>query len=139
MAIIASVAFSCSSDSDSGPAPTIVGKWNLSKTVSTVAGATDTQPYTDNEVGCDKDYVEFVTGGTLKNIVFFKNAQSICTEDAGEQGTWTQANNALNITGGEFEGTYQVAKLSNSELRITASSTVGGAPVTVTYYFNKAS
>ncbi|AWA30809.1 hypothetical protein HYN48_12365 [Flavobacterium magnum] len=139
MAAIASLAFSCSSDSDSGPAPTIIAKWNLTKTVSVVSGTTDTDPYTDNEPGCDKDYIEFVTGGVLKNIIFFKNAENVCTEDAGDQGTWTQAGDALNVTGGALAGTYEVTKLTNSELQIRATSTVGGTTVTVTRYFNKAS
>lgn len=139
MAIIASATFGCSSDSDSGPAPTIVAKWNLTKTVSTIAGATNTDTYNENEAGCDKDYVEFVSGGNFRNIVFNKDPQGNCIELGDDTASWTQASTALNITGGEFADTYEITKLSNSELRIKATTDVGGAEATVTYYFKKAS
>jgi lipocalin-like protein len=139
MAIIAFAAFSCSSDSDSGPEPTIVGKWNQTKTVSTIAGNSTTQNYTDNQAGCDKDYVEFVSGGNFRNIVFNTDPQNNCIEVGDETASWTQVSTALNITGGEFSDTYEITKLSNSELRIKATSEVGGNEATVTYYFKKAS
>ncbi|OYU79426.1 MAG: hypothetical protein CFE23_14090 [Flavobacterium sp. BFFFF1] len=139
LAFVMTAAVSCSSDSDSGPAPTIVAKWNLSKTVTTIAGASNTDTYADNEVGCDKDYVEFVQGGNFRNIVFNKDPQNNCTEVGDDAATWALTNSTnLTITGGEFADTYTVIKLSGSELTTKATSTIGGTEASVTYYFKKA-
>lgn len=130
---------SCGSD-DSGPAATITGKWNLSKTVSKVGDATNTENYAGNEAGCDKDYYEFVgaNSGALRDVIFFKNAEEVCTEDEAEAASWNKSEDLLTVTGGDLEGAYEITKLSNSELIILSEGSLGGTETSVTYYFKKA-
>ena len=132
---------SCSSD-DSGPAATIEGKWNLSKTVTKVGSAgSQTQNYTGNEANCEKDYIEFmgVASGSLRDVILYTDAQDVCQEDEGTAGAWVKSDSMLTILGGEYEGNYEITKLSNSELRIESSTTLGGQNLVLTYYFKKAS
>lgn len=131
---------SCSSD-DSGPAPVIEGKWNPIKTVTKVGSAgSQSQNYTENEPGCDKDYIEFVgtNSGNLRNVIFYKNAQNNCTEDVGTPATWIKSDKVLTINGGNFEGDFTISKLSNSDLTIESKTNIAGQDLIVTYYFKKA-
>lgn len=128
---------SCSSD-DSGSSASIEGKWNPEKTVIKSSGNTITQKYDENEAGCDKDYIEFVSGGVLRNVIWFKNAENVCTENAAAPQVWSKTDNELSISGGEFDGTYDIAKLSGSELRLVSQESFGGVAATVTVYFKKA-
>lgn len=129
---------SCSSDDSSGTSVSIVGKWNPIKTVIKSSGSTITQDYDENEAGCAKDFIEFVEGGVLRNVIYFKNAENACTEDAAEPEVWAKTDDELTITGGEYDGTYEITKLSGSELRVTQTESLGGTTATVTVYFKKA-
>lgn len=128
---------SCSSDDDSNVEATIVGKWNYNKTLlSTNGSAEQSTNYTSHEAGCDKDYQEFVMGGVFRDVVLFKNASSQCTEDA-ENSTWTKNNDVLTIGTGADAETFQVIKLTGSELRYKSTTTTGGQTFTVTQVFTK--
>lgn len=128
---------SCSSDDSSGTAASIVGKWNETKSVIRVSGQNVTQTY-ENEPGCDKDFVEFKAGGTMDKVVYFKNASNACEADAETAVGYTKTDDALVINGGFYEGTYEITKLSGSELRIVTEDNLGGATATTTIYFKKA-
>jgi hypothetical protein len=129
---------SCSSSDDgSDTQASIVGKWTPIKTVTKFNGASSTQTYDDNEIGCDKDYVQFVDGSVFNNVVFNKNTDNDCIETAADPEVWAKTDDTLTITGGEFDGTYEVIKLTNSELRISDQESIAGNDVTVTVYFQK--
>lgn len=128
---------SCSSD-DSGPTPTIDGKWNQVKTLVKLSGQSITQQYTDNVTGCDKNYIEFAAGGTFNEAVYFKAVSGACQTDMFPAGTWTKADKMLSITNsGNLSGTYEIIKLSNSELQISTDNNEGGVTTNTTVYFNK--
>lgn len=128
--------FSCSDDGDGGGvAASIEGKWTPSKTVYKIGGATQTENYEDNEMGCDKDYVQFNADGSLKNAIFFKNADNVCTEDANTVATYTKSGSTLNINGGEYDGSYTIKKLNSTDLQVETTETIGGVSATVTVYF----
>ncbi|HLA57048.1 MAG TPA: hypothetical protein VK623_13165 [Flavobacterium sp.] len=130
---------SCSSDSDGNSTNgNIVAKWNPVKSTLKVGTQTVTQPYEENEPGCPKDYVNFLEAGTLANVIYFKNASDECTADAATQVNWVKDGTTLVITGGEYDGTYEITKLTSSELRIADESTSGGITTTATVYFSKA-
>ena len=129
---------SCSSDDSSGTPATIEAKWYPTKSVTKLGSSSQTTTYTDHEAGCDKDYIEFVTGGVLKDVIYFKNASDVCTEDiSDEPATWNKSADLLTINGGDYEGTFDITKLSNSDLIVTEESTLGGVESSVTYYFKK--
>jgi major membrane immunogen (membrane-anchored lipoprotein) len=127
---------SCSSD-DSKESASIVGKWTPVKTVVKTGTGTLNQKYEDNQPGCDKDYVEFVDGGVFRKVIWFKNAENVCTEDAAEPQVWSKDDKELTIMGGAYNGTYDISKLSGSELRIVSTQSIGGTSATTTVYFSK--
>lgn len=132
---------SCSSDDSSGPAPAIDGKWNVEKTVVKVAnGGSSTINYDQNEQGCDKDYIEFAASSVFNEVVYFKAAGSgACQADMAAPGTWTKNDKTLVISANsDLAGTYEIKKLTNSELQVEATKTIGGVSSTATIFFKKA-
>ena len=128
---------SCSSD-DSGPAASIEGKWNQIKTVVKINSQSVPQKYEDNVEGCDKNYIEFVQGGVYNDVVYFKQGGE-CQESAADAGAWTKTEDVLEIiNGGNLSGTYEIVKLSNSDLQIAAKNNDGGITTTTTVYLKKA-
>jgi len=130
---------SCSSDDDSGgTSASIVGKWTPVKTIFKINGQSLTTPYEDNEAGCDKDYLEFVEGGAVNDVIYYKNAQNVCTQDVGDPATWVKNNNSLTVNGTfDYDGTYTIEKLTGSELRVSTSESSGGVTSTAITYFTK--
>ena len=131
---------SCGSDDNGGGTPAeITGKWNPTKTVTKIGTTTDTQDYVNNTTTCDKDYFEFVgtTGGNLRDVIFV-SGQNGCSEDLGDPATWTKADKALTIVGGDLEGSYEITTLSGSDLVISDKFTQAGQEVSITYHFRKA-
>ena len=141
VAAFVAVAFSVSCSSDDSEdllGGDLTARWNQTKTVVKISEESFTQQYNSNEPGCDKDYLEFTDGGQLNDVIFFKNASDICTEDASDPQTYARTDNTLVISGGEFGGTYEIIRLTSSELRIQQSSTSAGVTTTTTVYFTKA-
>lgn len=132
-------AVSCSSD-DSGPAATIDGKWNQTKTVVRINGQNITQQYNENVTGCEKNYIEFAAASVFNEVVYFKAAGSgACQPDAATPGTWSKTDNTLLINNGGFlAGSYEIKKLSNSNLEIATESNEAGVMATTTIYLTKA-
>jgi hypothetical protein len=131
---------SCSSDDEgSSTGGDLTAKWNPIKTIVKIAGQEVEQPYEENEPGCSKDYVEFTDAGAFNNVIYFKNADNVCTEDSGAPVTYTRNENTIVISGGEFGGTYTITRLTGSELRVQQTSTSGGITATTTIFLTKAS
>lgn len=131
---------SCNKDEDNGPVTngSITAKWNPTKTVVSANGGNITQNYTDNEAGCTKDYIEFTAANALNNVVFFKNADNVCTASTATPATYSKSANTLTVVGGEYEGTYTISTLSGSELIVKSVETVSGNQITTNIYFTKA-
>jgi hypothetical protein len=128
---------SCTKD-DSGPVDMnfIEGKWNFSR--STATSGSFTLPYsTDyfkNEDGCNKDYIEIMSGGIVKYADYSLNC--VLTQKTG---TWSQSGNTITIavTGTSFNGTFDVASLSATDLLLKIDGTYAGNSGTLNLYFNK--
>jgi len=132
---------SCSKDEEISGAVTngsITAKWNQIKSVITATGINQTVIYDGNEATCNKDYVEFTTDNKLNDVVYFKNAQEVCTEDAAAQATYSKSGNALTVVGGDYDGTYTITTLSGSEFIVKSVETQSGIQFTTTTYFTKA-
>ena len=128
---------SCSNDVN-GPVDMslIKGKWNFNKSTATSGVITIPYPteYFKNEDGCNKDYVELNTGGTAK----YGNYTTACAFEE-KNGTWSQSGNTITIavTGTSFNGTFNVASLSATELILKIDGTYGGQSGTFNLYFTK--
>lgn len=131
---------SCSKDEDNGPVTngSITAKWNQTKTIITTNGVNQTINYDGNEAGCSKDYIEFTTNNKLNDVVYFKNAEEICTENAATQSSYSKSGNTLTVIGGDYEGTYTITTLSGSELIVKSVETQSGIQFTTNTYFTKA-
>jgi hypothetical protein len=138
--VLAGITVVSCSDDDSGPAPTIDGKWNQVKTVVRINNGPGTDiPYDDNQAGCDKDYVEFASGGVFNDVVYIDPAGSVdCQADMLDPGTWTRNNDILIIVNdGDLSGAHKIVRLTNSELQISMSGDIGGVTTTSTIFLNK--
>ena len=131
---------SCSSDDDGGPAATIDGKWNQTKTVVQINGQPFTQDYNENVTGCEKNYIEFAPSNVFNEVVYFKAAGSgDCQTDMAEPGTWTKNDQILTIdNSGELSGTYEITRLAGNNLEISISGTTGGVTSKTTIYMTRA-
>lgn len=138
LVLISGTVFTSCTKDDSGPVDMkyIEGKWNFNK--STATSGSFTIPYsTDyfkNEDGCNKDYVELIAGGVAK----YGNYTSGCAFEE-KTGTWTQSGNTITIAvaNTSFNGTFDVASLSATELLLKISGTYSGQSGTFNLYFTK--
>ena len=136
------VAFSASCSSDDSEdllGGDLTARWNQTKTVLKVSGETYTEPYESNQAGCEKDYIEFTDSNLLNNVVFVDPAGPVTCEASAEPAQeYLRTDNTLVIAGGDFGGTYEIVRLTSTELRIRQSSTVGGITTEATIYLSKA-
>ena len=138
LSLILGILFSSCTKDDSGPVDMnyIAAKWNFNK--STATSGAFTIPYsTDyfkNEDGCNKDYIELVVGGVAK----YGNYTTACAFEE-RTGTWTQSGNTITISvsGTSFNGTFDVANLSATELLLKINGTYSGQSGTFNLYFTK--
>jgi len=74
--ILGSVFTSCTKEGGNGAVDMslINGKWLFSKSTATSKGFTlpYTTPYFNNEEGCNKDYVDVLSGGIVNKLCFSK-------------------------------------------------------------------
>lgn len=136
--LILGISFTSCSEDISGPVDMnlIVGKWLFNKSTATSSGFTIPYPtnYIKNENGCSKDYIEIISGGTVK----FGNFSTSCTFEE-KTGTWTQSGNSINISvsGSSLNGTFNVVSLNSNELILTIDGTYEGKSGTFNLYFTK--
>lgn len=135
--ILATVFASCTKD-DSGSVDMnlIEGKWVFNKSTATSNGFTIpySTDYFKNEDGCNKDYIDIKTGGIVNYGDYSLNCVFV-----GKDGTWTQSGNTITIavTGSSFNGTFNVASLSSTELLLKINGTYAGNSGTFNLYFTK--
>lgn len=128
---------SCTKDI-SGPVDLdyLEGKWNFKKSTASSSGLTlpYSTDYLKNEDGCNKDYVEILAGGVVK----FRNYMPNCDfED--KVGAWTLNGNSIliSVDGSSFNGTFDIASLSETELILKINGTYEGKSGTLNLYFTK--
>ena len=128
---------SCSSDDSSGSTATVEGKWNQIKTVVKFGNQSVTQDYDLNETGCDKDYIEFAAASVYNDVVY--NSQGgECIANAAEPGTWIKTDDKLTIeNAGLLSDTYDIKKLTSSDLQISVTDSSGGITSTTTIFLKK--
>lgn len=136
---------SCSDDDNNVQVPTsIVGKWNYSKTVTQtnvgeMVGQAIVVDYTGDEIGCDRDFIEFKADMTVNRSVFFKNAQGNCDKN-GNDGIYTKSGNIATISlpeDAEFSGTFKITKLTSNNMWLERTTTIGSSTLIVTQELTK--
>jgi hypothetical protein len=119
--LVASVTLvSCNKDDDESGS--IEGSWELTKSGSITAdGNEQLMDYPFNNVGCNKDYIEIITGGTTVEHYFNddNNGQG-CYEEI-ETGTYTKEGNVLTIISSGYTQIGEILELSNSTLKVKYS------------------
>ncbi|WP_339888611.1 lipocalin family protein [uncultured Flavobacterium sp.] len=119
--VISVVLASCNKDDDSSSAA-IEGSWELTKSGSITAdGNEQLMDYPFNNVGCNKDYIEIITGGTTAEHYFNddNNGQG-CYEEI-EIGTYTKEGNVLTIISSGYTQIGEILELNNSTLKVKYS------------------
>lgn len=125
--------WSCSSDDE--PFASIVGQWNKVSTTTQVGHqAPNTVPYDSNTIGCHKDYWEFGEGEVLRDVVWYKNANEICTEDIDLK-TYVHTGDQLTISEPGLTETFTVIRLTGSLLEFQSTTHTGGITLKVTHTF----
>lgn len=138
LAIILGFFFTSCTKDISGPVDMdyLVEKWNFNKSTASSSGFTlpYSTDYLKNEEGCNKDYIEFISGGIVK----FGNYTPNCVFEE-KVGTWSQNGNSIliSVTGSSFNGTFDVASLSANELILKIDGTYNGKSGTFNLYFSK--
>ncbi len=128
---------SCTKDI-SGPVDLdyLEGKWNFNKSTASSSGLTlpYSTNYLKNEDGCSKDYVEILAGGVVK----FRNYLPNCDFEE-KVGTWNLNGNSIliSVDGSSFNGTFDIASLSETELILKINGTYEGKSGTLNLYFTK--
>ena len=135
--IIGSSFISCNKDI-SGPVNLnfIEGKWNFNKSSASSGGFTIpySTDYFKNEEGCNKDYIELLAGGIAK----YGNYTMGCALEQRE-GTWSLngTNLIISVAESSFNGTFDIASLSATDLILQIDGTYEGKSGTLNLYFMK--
>ncbi|WP_426483531.1 lipocalin family protein [Flavobacterium sp. 2] len=115
-------AVSCSSDDNEGE--TLIpleGKWNLSKTGTSVGGTETLIDAPQNQSGCDRDYLQLKLDNTA-TIGDYDSTVSACALTT-QTGIYSRSHNNLtiSITGGAST-TQDIVNLTLSELKLRDAS-----------------
>ena len=132
--ILTATVSSCTKDE--GAQASIVGKWTVVQTQITVPGFPPiTEPYDGNVAGCNKNYVEFVAGGTVNDVEYSK-VNNVCAPNV-EVGTWAQNGNNLTIGYGTDVTTATIVSATPTELKFSITITEMGVTATSVVTFAK--
>ena len=115
---------SCSDDDESGSS--IEGKWDFFQVGISALGQEILEPY-EHQEGCDKDNLNFKSGGVLDAEEFFNNGEG-CDSDI-EIGSWAKSGSTLTFT---FEGELveaTIVTLDSSTLKLNVSEEFEGQPL----------
>lgn len=109
---------SCSNDDNNGGDTTIplVGKWNVSKVGTIVAGQEILTDAPQNESGCNKDYIQFESDNTV-TAGDYSSDVSPCALTT-QSGTYSRTGNQLTTVIDGTNRTETILNLTASELKV---------------------
>lgn len=130
---------SCSGDDNGGGISDakLVGKWEHNTEKITAAGQVlqPEQPYSENEDGCSKDYIEFSENGTITFGDYWSSGCDLDTDTA----SWVREGKEVTVSGGDAETqTFTVSKLSATKMTVKYTETLNGVNFVEEYTFTKA-
>ena len=123
---------SCSGDDDNGSSASLEGKWIPIKEGVSAGGQEQFLDYEHAE-GCDQDYIEFLSGGTVNDVYYYG---SECTEEVDE-GTWVREGNTITTTYGGDAYSAEIINLSDTELKVGETYTMEGVEMMYVTVFTK--
>lgn len=135
--VLSTFLFSCSNEDNptTSSSSAIEGKWNYNKLSYTQNGITTPEvDHPENVTGCNKDYIEFKTGGIL-NIGDYTTGCAF----AQYPGTWTKTGNNLTASAPTLgvSDTFEIVSATATELKLRVTHTVSGITITVNESFTK--
>jgi len=140
--VIAGAMFVGCSDDDNGSTTggELKRRWNPQKTEVKIGNDKSVFPYTNNDPNCQKNYVEFTDDNHVRVVGFADPIGTGCVEIVSpEETTYTRNDNTLVIDGIDlYDGTWEIIRLTNSELRIRRTDAPGGVTTITTVFFKKA-
>ena len=108
---------SCSKDDDGGiNQANLIGKWEYSKEGEVIDGQELLIDY-DHSPGCAKDYNEFLSNGTLRDVGYYSNGVNPCVEDIFNS-TWSVSGNNIITTVLGVTYTAEVVTLNATTLKM---------------------
>jgi hypothetical protein len=125
---------SCSDDDNSSnnTSGNLEGKWIYDKTGAVVEGHDLFIDYSHQE-GCNKDYIEFVSGGNYKEVEYSGSECEMSTDET----TWSRSGNTLTVGTGEDAMTGTIETLTATDLRIKTTQTFDGETETLIATFKR--
>lgn len=110
-------ATSCSDDDNEGETLLpVIGKWNVSKVGTIIAGEEVLINAPQNEAGCDKDYIDLKIDNDV-NEGEYDSTDSPC-ELLTKTGTFSRSHNNLTTTIDGVTKTQDIMNLTLSELKV---------------------
>jgi hypothetical protein len=114
---IALFATSCSDDDNDGETLLpVIGKWNVSKVGTIIAGEEVLISAPQNEAGCDKDYIDLKIDNDL-NQGEYDSSETPC-ELLTKTGSYSRSHNNLTTTIDGVTKTQDIMNLTLSELKV---------------------
>lgn len=125
---------SCGSDDDSNENKSILGKWNFTTEKVSVNGVVVTEgAYSDNEEGCNKDYLDIAATTVVEGDYW----TSDCDLDTYTS-TYTRSGNTLTMVDDGETYTVEIVSVTSNTLKIKAVDTYEGATYTSEVTLTKA-
>lgn len=124
---------SCNSDDDSPKSATLEGKWYYSEDGFKVNGQESLMDYDDHEVGCEKDYIEFLNNGNYRDVDYINTD----CDTSIDNGMWSRNNNSLTIGTGADAINATIINLSENVLKVSVSDTENGTTIEYITLFTK--
>lgn len=126
--IIIIFSISCNKD-ETVVAPSIIGKWNFEKQIYTENTTVFAEENYPNESGCNKNYIEFTTSNTYKEIDY----NTDCTYTA-YNGNWSKSGDIISITYSDMTtDSYELVSVSESTLVVKHTENIGANIYTYLY------
>lgn len=113
---------SCSDDENTS----IEGKWVFDQTGLLINGQESLEPY-EHEVGCEKDYWEFKSGGILNDGSYYNDGTNCETEIV--TGTYAQSDSNLLISLDGESDVATIITLNSSTLKLKVTLIDNGQPI----------
>ncbi len=111
---------SCNKDDDKNNA-SIEGKWTFSQE-GLSQGNNEVLSNYEHAEGCNKDFVEFIEGGSYKDVSYFGSDCTVTTET----GTWSRNGNTLTATIDGETNSAEIVNLTDNELKLRVSEVIEG-------------
>ncbi len=116
--LVATVSLTSCNKDDNNDA-SIEGKWEYSQETNDEGNLVAYE----HSSGCDKDYTEFIAGGTFKDVYFYKDINLNCVQEVFNA-TWSRSGNMLTVTGSVGVNTVEILELTDSTLKIKSGTDI---------------